>query len=153
MLTTGTPAPPFTGQDHEAEPLSLSDFSGRWLLIWWYPAADTAGCTLQGQSLASNAQKFTEKNCEIVGMSFDSVEDNAAFRANHNFPFPLVSDPDKQIGAAYLAVRDDSESYASFARRISYLINPEGIIVSSYTVIDPGGHATDVLADLEAEQR
>lgn len=89
----------------------------------------------------------------ILGISFDTPADNAAFRARHDFPFALLSDSDRSVGAAYEALRDPDDGFADFPRRISYLIDPAGVIVKSYEVRDPSGHAEVVLADLAALQR
>lgn len=89
----------------------------------------------------------------ILGISFDSPADNSAFRTKHDFPFALLSDRDRTVGAAYGALRDPDDGFAGFPRRISYLIDPDGVIVKTYEVTDPSGHAEVVLADLAALQR
>ena len=89
----------------------------------------------------------------MLGISFDTPEDNAAFAAEHGFPFRLLSDPDKAAGTDYQVLRDPSDKYANFPQRHSYLIDPDGKIAKVYDVTDPAGHATEVLADLEALQR
>lgn len=108
---------------------------------------------MQGVGLRDQAQNFDDANCAVIGISFDTPEENKAFKAKNDFPFTLLSDPDQSIGAQYEAVRDASDPFASLAQRHSYLINPEGAIVKVYDVTDPGGHAVAVLADLAAEQR
>lgn len=154
MLNIGAKAPGFTTLDDSGSEVSLSDWLGSWVLLWWYPSANTPGCTAQGLGLTKQADEFRQKKCQVVGISFDSVEDNASFRQRYGFPFPLLSDPEQAIGIAYGAVRPSTESaYSPFARRISYLVDPEGLVVQTYEVTDPGGHAAAVLADLEAAQR
>jgi peroxiredoxin Q/BCP len=86
----------------------------------------------------------------VFGISFDVPADNKAFREKFDFPFALLSDPDKTVGAAYEVVRDPGEQFADFAQRISYLIDGEGVIVKAYEVSDPAGHAQEVLVDLAA---
>lgn len=86
-------------------------------------------------------------------MSFDSHEENRAFKQAHDLPFPLLSDTDRSVGAAYEVLRDPSDKFVGYPRRISYLIDPDGMIVKSYEVSDPGGHGAAVLADLAAAQR
>lgn len=88
----------------------------------------------------------------MLGISFDNPADNKAFRDKFDFGFSLLSDEDKSVGAAYDAVRDPDEQFANFPKRISYLINPEGVVAKVYEVADPGGHAEAVLADLAAIQ-
>ncbi len=89
----------------------------------------------------------------MFGISFDVPADNQAFRSKFDFPFSLLSDPDKTVGTAYEVLRDPDDRLAGFAQRISYLIDGEGSIVKTYEVEDPGGHAAEVLADLAAAAR
>lgn len=86
----------------------------------------------------------------MLGISFDVPADNKAFRDKFDFPFSLLSDPDKSVGAQYDALRPPDDDFANFSKRISYLIDPEGSIVKAYEVEDPAGHADMVLADLRA---
>lgn len=89
----------------------------------------------------------------MLGASFDNPTDNAAFKASVAFPFPLLSDEDKAVGTAYGVLRDPGEKFADFPKRLSFLIDPEGIVRRVYEVDDPAGHAAAVLTDLAAEQR
>jgi peroxiredoxin Q/BCP len=86
----------------------------------------------------------------IVGVSFDPPEQNKAFADEHGFPFALLSDPDRVAGAAYETVRAPEESSPDYAKRRTYLIDPEGIIRRSYRVTDIAGHPQQVLDDLKA---
>ena len=95
---------------------------------------------------------FTDANCTVIGISFDTPEENAAFRAKFDFPFPLLCDTDKSVGALYDVLRDADDPFADYPQRISYLIDPDGVIAKTYQVSDPGGHAAEVLADLTALQ-
>lgn len=89
----------------------------------------------------------------MLGISFDVPADNKAFRDENGFPFTLLSDPDKAVGAVYEVVRDPDDKFADYPQRISYLIDPSGKIVRNYEVADPAGHAAEVLVDLAAAQR
>jgi peroxiredoxin Q/BCP len=84
----------------------------------------------------------------VLGASFDTVEDNRLFAAEQQFPFRLLSDRDRTVGRAYGVVRPAGDQYEAFARRFSFLINPEGMIARVYDVADVKGHADEVLADL-----
>jgi peroxiredoxin Q/BCP len=88
----------------------------------------------------------------VVGISFDSPEDNAAFRSKFDFPFDLLSDQDRSIGTVYGVLRSHDDPFADYPKRISYLIDPEGTIAKAYEVSDPAGHGTEVLVDLAALQ-
>ena len=88
----------------------------------------------------------------MLGISFDTPDDNKAFAEKNDFPFRLLSDPDKSVGSLYEVLRDPDDKFADFSQRHSYLIDPEGMIAKVYDVTDPGGHAEVVLADLTALQ-
>jgi peroxiredoxin Q/BCP len=85
----------------------------------------------------------------ILGASFDTVEENRAFATDQGFPFRLLADGDRSVGRAYDVVRPAGDQYGSFARRFSFLINPDGLVARVYEVADVKGHADAVLADLE----
>jgi len=88
----------------------------------------------------------------VLGASFDPPEDNHAFSVTQNFGFALLSDVDHAVGRAYEVARDDDDQYAAFPIRLSYLIDPDGVIRRCYRVSDVGSHADEVLADLAALQ-
>jgi peroxiredoxin Q/BCP len=102
--------------------------------------------------LRDRADQFAAAGCVVLGASFDTVDDNRAFAVAQEFGFPLLSDVDRSVGHAYQAARADDERYAAFPIRVSYLIDPEGVIRKSYAVADVSGHADEVLADLAALQ-
>ncbi len=89
----------------------------------------------------------------MLGISFDTPADNKAFAEKLDFPFLLLSDPDKAVGTQYQVLRDPDDKFANFPQRHSYLLNPEGTIAAVYEVGDPAGHAAQVLTDLEALKR
>jgi peroxiredoxin Q/BCP len=84
----------------------------------------------------------------VLGASFDTIEDNRHFAAEQQFPFRLLSDHDRGVGRAYGVVRPAGDQYEAYARRYSFLINPEGVVARVYDVADVKGHADEVLADL-----
>lgn len=102
--------------------------------------------------MRDRAEEFEAADCAVVGASFDTPEDNRAFAVAQHFGFPLLSDVDRGVGRAYETVRADDDQYAGFPLRISYLIDPEGVIRKAYTVADVTKHADRVLADLAALQ-
>jgi thioredoxin-dependent peroxiredoxin len=108
---------------------------------------------VQGQALRDSADKFQARNCVILGASFDTPADNLAFAEAQQFPFRLLSDTDRSVGAAYGVVRDPDDRYAAFPKRHSFLIDPDGVLRLTYMVSDVEHHAAEVLADLERLQR
>lgn len=150
MLVPGTAAPAFALPDQHGANVTLADQRGHWVLLWWYPAAQTPGCTIEGQNLRDHADDFSAANCVVLGASFDTVAGNLAFAEIQGFGFSLLSDEDRTIGAAYDVIRRGDDHYERYAARYSYLIDPEGIIRRSYDVSDVESHADEVLADLRA---
>ena len=100
--------------------------------------------------MRGQAQEFDSVGCEIAGISFDAPEDNKAFAEKFGFPFRLLSDVDRRVGEAYGATRPEGDPFPAFARRVSFLIDPEGTIDKVYEVSDTAAHAGEVLADLAA---
>ncbi len=96
---------------------------------------------------------YEDAGCVVLGASFDNPTDNGVFRSSQDFPFDLLSDESREVGAAYDAVRDPTDAYADYPKRISYLIDPDGVIARTYEVTDPAGHAVEVLSDLDAAKR
>ena len=104
---------------------------------------------MQGQGLRDKAHRFEELDAVILGASFDTPAENRAFAEAQGFPFGLLSDVDRNVGAAYGVTRDPADKFAGYPRRYSFLISPEGLIHHVYDVTDVAGHADAVIADLE----
>jgi len=151
MLAEGTPAPDFTLRDDSGQDVSLADFRGRWVLLWFYPMADTPGCTIEGCGLRDQFSDYSAADCEILGVSFDDVDAIKAFKEKFEFPYRLLSDHDEQVGVAY-ETRDPGTEKVSFSKRLSYLIDPEGVVRKAYDVGDVNTHPSDVLGDLRQLQ-
>ena len=94
MLKVGDKAPAFNLLDHEGKEVSLDDFAGKKLFIWFYPKASTPGCTAEGCTLRDHRADFADLGIEILGVSMDSVRRQNNFRTKHAFPYRLVSDPE-----------------------------------------------------------
>ena len=151
MLLEGTKAPNFTLDDQDGNSISLSDFVGQNILLWFYPKASTPGWTTEGQELRDEFQNFQDKNTIILGMSADSVKSQKNFCEKQNFPFSLISDPDKSTIRKYEAIgmkKMYGREYEGIFR-ISYLINTDGIIQKVYEKVKPKDHAKEVLNDLD----
>ncbi len=140
MLEVGAQAPDFTVKTHEGNEVRLSDYRGKKVLLWFYPKADTPGCTLEGKKLRDRHQEFVDRGVQVLGISYDEVADNCAFAEKFEFPFPLLCDDDFAVGNKYGA--GDS----GFASRISYLIDEQGVITHATAKVDPNTHADEILA-------
>jgi len=145
LLKTGEPAPDFVLNTHEGQPFRLSGLRGRKVLLWFYPEAETPGCTLEACSLRDQRGYYDDNDIAIAGVSFDEAERNAGFAARHGLGFPLLSDTDREVALAYGACSDRKARYAD---RISYLISEAGLIERVYAEVDPRDHAARVLIDV-----
>jgi thioredoxin-dependent peroxiredoxin len=143
LLEVGSPAPDFRVEAHDGRTTTLSGLRGRKIILWFYPKADTPGCTIEGKGLCAEYAKFAELGVEILGVSFDDRQANKAFAEKFGFPYPLLCDTRREIGMAYGAC--DSPS-AKHARRISYVIDEAGIIRHVLPKVDPETHTAEMLA-------
>lgn len=141
MLSNGTAAPDFTLPDQNGNPVSLSALRGSWVVLWFYPRAGTPTCTREGRCFRDAADVFREAKAVIVGISFDTPEENLAFAQTENFGFRLLSDIDRVAGAAYEAVQDGTER----PRRLTYVIDPSGVIAGAFAVTEVEQHPAAVL--------
>ncbi len=144
-LSAGTPAPDFTLASHDGTVVSLKSFRGAKVLLWFYVEAGTPGCTLEARGFRDHRSYFDESNIRVVGVSFDTPEDNAAFEQKHQFGFPLLSDSYHAVAIAYGAC---SGADARYPDRVSFLINEHGMIEKVYDQVDPRDHPARVLADV-----
>jgi peroxiredoxin Q/BCP len=143
LLEPGTTAPDFRVTAHDGSTVGLADLRGRKVILWFYPKADTPGCTVEGKGLCARHEEFVRRGALILGVSFDSVAENRAFAEKFRFPYPLLCDTKREIGMAYGAC--DSPG-AKNARRISYVIDESGIIRHVLPKVDPATHTDEVLA-------
>jgi thioredoxin-dependent peroxiredoxin len=145
MLKAGDKAPAFTAKDHLGRSVSLDGLTGKTVVLWFYPKADTPGCTAEGCSFRDLAEEFAKKNAVILGVSFDSVADNKAFADKFEFPFALLCDTERSMGVAYGAA-DDAK--ATTARRAGVVIGPDGHIREYHPKVDARTFPTDVIQRL-----
>jgi peroxiredoxin Q/BCP len=142
MVLENTLAPDFILPDKAGTPHALHDYRGKWILVYFYPKDDTPGCTKEACVLRDNFPAFKDSELEIVGISKDAPESHAQFAEKYSLPFLLLSDAEQAVIHAYGA---DEEG----RKRISYLIDPEGIVRKAYAKVTPETHAEEVLKDFE----
>ena len=145
MLEKETRAPSFTVKDHSGNTISLADFNGKKVVSWFYPKADTPGCTIEGKGFRDDYEKFAQKNTVILGVSLDNETDNKAFAEKFNFPYPLLCDVNQEIALAYEAVKGPEDEYAS---RITYVIGEDGNILEAISQVDTKTHSGDLCSRL-----
>lgn len=140
------PAPEFTLPTNTGDgETSLSDFRGKWLVLYFYPQDFTAGCTLEARRFQQDLPKYLSKNTEIVGVSADSVDSHAKFCDSEGLKFPLLADVTGEVSRAY-------GSWLGVSMRHSFLIDPKGILRETFVKVNSAIHSTEVLARLEKLQ-
>ena len=145
MLSVGSEAPDFLVNDHNGNRVTLKQFRGKKVVLWFYPKADTPGCTMEGQGFRDDYQQFVDKNTVVLGVSLDSEAENKAFAEKFNFPFPLLCDVGREIALAYQAIQSKNDGYAN---RITYVIDEEGKIQEAIEQVDTGTHSKDLCSRL-----
>ena len=150
MLSIGSNAPEFQLSDQDGKTVNIKDFVGQKVLLWFYPKASTPGWTTQGQGLRDEFKNFKKYNTVILGMSADSIKAQKNFCAKQEFPFQLLSDPDKEVMRSYEAIgmkKMYGREYEGILR-VAYLIDENGKIEQAYEKVSPKTHAGVVLEDL-----
>jgi thioredoxin-dependent peroxiredoxin len=151
MPAVGTPAPTFNLTTNEGHQASLSDFKGKWVVLYFYPKDFTGGCTLEAHNFQRDLEKYTAMNAVILGVSVDSAESHKSFCAKEGLNFKLLSDADAKVSAEYGSVMDYNGSQLS--ARNTFIIDPKGNIAKVFTKVAPGGHSEEVLAALATLQK
>jgi peroxiredoxin Q/BCP len=146
----GQPAPSFTLPDQYGEVHALEDFAGQWLVVFFYPKADTPGCTTEACNFRDNIYAVRGAGAEVVGISVDSVADQRKFSDKYKLPFTILSDSEGTTCQRYGVLRSFGEM--EIANRESFLIDPDGVVVKHYTRVNPETHTQEVIADLERFQ-
>lgn len=152
MLEIGHAAPGFSLPDQNGQLRSNDEFSGTWLLLYFYPKDDTPGCTKEACTIAEVYDEFGALNIAVVGVSKDSPKSHKKFAEKYHLPFTLISDERGDMIEAYGAWGAKSMFGRNFMgiQRISYLIDKEGKIARVYPNVDPAGHALQILKDVRS---
>jgi peroxiredoxin Q/BCP len=150
-LKPGDKAPFFKGIDQNGNEISLDDFKGKKLILYFYPKDNTPGCTAEACDLRDHYQFWLEKGYAVVGVSPDSVKSHQRFAEKYNLPFPLIADPDKEILKAYgvwgLKKNYGREYEGVF--RTTFIINEEGIIEEVFKKVKTKEHTKQILEKIE----
>jgi thioredoxin-dependent peroxiredoxin len=141
-LSIGDRAPAFTTKDTSGNSVSLSDFAGKTVVLYFYPKDDTPGCTKEACSFRDSYVEYQGKDIVVLGVSADDESSHQKFTEKFNLPFPLLADVDHSIIKAY-----DVDG-GGYAKRVTYTIDSSGMISHVYTSVKTETHASDILADL-----
>ena len=154
MLEVGMKAPDFTLLDKDGNKVSLSDFLGKRVVLYFYPKDNTPGCTRQACAFAASYEQFRTQDVVVIGISKDSVASHLKFAQKYDLPFILLSDPELQAIQAY-GVWQEKKLYGKVSMgvvRTTFIINEQGIIEKVMPKVKPDTNAADILAYLAGEQ-
>ncbi len=141
-LTVGTKAPSFTVKDTNGNTVSLSDYSGKTVVLYFYPKDDTPGCTKEACSFRDNYEQYLSKDVGVLGVSMDDESSHKAFAEKFNLPFPLLADVDGVITKGFDVFG------GSYAKRVTFIIDGNGTISEVITDVKTETHAQDILAKI-----
>ena len=150
-LREGDEAPSFTLPSDAGTDVSLGDFAGSWLVLYFYPRDSTPGCTRQAQAFRDHLAEFEKRNAKVVGVSRDSIASHCKFRDAHELSFPLLSDRDAKVHEAYGAFGEKTMYGKKIlgALRTTVIVSPEGKVARVFANVKVPGHAEAVLAALD----
>lgn len=147
----GTPAPDFTLNAQDSKPVSLRDFRGQWVVLYFYPKDFTSGCTKEARNFQHDLALYEQKNVVILGVSGQDEVSHEKFCTAEGLHFKLLADAHCQLSARYGSVVD--LGVAKLSARHTFLIDPTGVIRKVYLKVDPSRHSAEVLADLAELQK
>ena len=149
-LKEGDLAPDIRLQDDEGKPFELSKLRGKTVVLYFYPKADTSGCTLESKEFSASAKQFADRDAVIVGVSPDKVDAQCKFKTKYGFSFPLLADVDHKTAEAYGVWKEKSMYGRKYMgiERSTFLIDKDGKIRKVFSKVKPAGHAQEVLAVL-----
>lgn len=151
MLNIGDIAPKFTLNDKYGKPVSLSDFAGKKVVLYFYPKDNTPGCTRQACAFASSYNLFKDNNVEVIGISRDSVTSHVKFAEKYSLPFVLLADPELEAIKAY-GVWQEKKNYGKISMgvvRTTFIIDESGKIEHIMPKVKPDTNAAEILEKLE----
>ena len=149
-LQLGQHAPDFRLPDQQGKTHTLSDFHGKWLALYFYPKDDTPGCTKQACSFRDGLQELAHLGAAVVGVSVDDTDSHAKFAQKYQLQFPLLADTAAQTAADYHSLVN--LGFIKFAKRNTFLIDPEGRIARMYLSASASRNSTEIIADLKGFQ-
>lgn len=150
-LSEGAKAPQFSGVDQNGEKISLKDFLGKKVVLYFYPKDDTPGCTMEACNLRDNYENLTSSGFEVIGISADSVTSHKKFETKYKLPFHLIADPEKKIINLY-GVWGEKNMYGikmMGLKRTTFLIDEEGVIFKIFRRPKTKVHSEEILASLK----
>jgi len=149
LAPIGSRAPNFTLPSQEDKQVSLADYKGKWVVLYFYPKDQTSGCTLEAHNFQRDLPKFDALNAVVLGVSFDTIESHKTFCTKDSLTFKLLADPEHKVIDAY-GVPVHSFGTMHYAERTTFLISPHGDIVKEWDVKDIQSHSAEILAAIQS---
>ena len=149
--TAGTKAPDFTLKSQEGKTVSLHDFKGKWVVLYFYPKDFTQGCTIEAHNFQADQDKYTKMNAAIVGVSVDTVDSHQQFCTKENLSFKLLADEKHEVVNTYGSTQKFGD--AEVAARNTFLVDPQGTIRKVFLKVNPNPHSAEVLTALADLQK
>ena len=143
----GSPAPTFSLPNQEGAQVSLDQYKGKWVVLYFYPKDFTSGCTVEAHNFQRDLDKYTAKNAVILGVSVDNVDSHKSFCTKEGLNFKLLADSNHSVVEKYGSIMEYNGM--TLAARNTFLIDPTGVIRKVYVKVNPQGHSEEVLADLQ----
>jgi peroxiredoxin Q/BCP len=151
MPSVGSLAPEFSLASQEGTPVSLKDYRGKWVVLYFYPKDFSSGCTIEAHNFQRDQPKYQQRNVVVLGVSVDSSDSHKQFCTKEGLNFKLLADTDHKVSTAYGSLTD--LWLVKFASRHTFIINPEGKVAKVFTEVDPKTHSEEVLAALAELQK
>jgi peroxiredoxin Q/BCP len=151
MLEAGKPFPNFALPNQDGKTVSLGDYSGKWLVVYFYPKDDTPGCTVQGKSFTASKADFDEAGIAVVGVSQDDVQSHKDFCNKFSFEIDLLADTNAELMNS-LGIGQSEWQGMKFWERTSFVIDPQGVVRKVYEKVNPQGHERVLLDDIKKLQ-
>jgi peroxiredoxin Q/BCP len=151
MPAVGTIAPNFTLPSEDGTPVSLDQFRGKWVVLYFYPKDFTQGCTIEAHNFQRDQPQYAKRNAVVVGVSVDTVGSHKDFCAKEGLSFKLLADTEHKVVQQYGSTMSFGGN--EIAARNTFIINPQGKIVDEYTGVNPNNHSQEVLAELDKLQK
>jgi len=147
----GAAAPTFKLVNNEGKEVSLNDFKGKWVVLYFYPKDFTSGCTLEARNFQRDLAKYDAANAVILGVSVDTAESHKEFCTKEGLNFKLLSDPEGKVSTEYGSVMEYNG--AKLSARNTFIIDPQGKVAKVFEKVKVGGHSEEVLAALATLQK
>jgi len=147
----GTEAPDFSLPSQDGSQISLKDFRGKWVVLYFYPKDFTSGCTIEAHNFQRDQAEYAKRNAVVLGVSVDSPDSHKRFCAKEGLNFKLLADTEHKVSKEYGSAMN--LGVTAIAKRHTFLIDPEGKIERAYTSVNPNLHSQEVLAALDQLQK